>query len=115
MNSFIAKVFSGLLTYLHILIAMVLVAILVAAFVFNKNYLGFGGSGLVGTVLSVLVIFLIYVAVVGFLATVISINENLNEIRILLSINSQQPEIPTLVRSYQEAHQKTEPKIQHPL
>ncbi len=111
MNRFIAKVFSGLLTYLHVLIALILVAILVAAFIFDKNNLAPDGSGLVGTVLTVMAIFFIYVAVVGFLATVISINENLNEIRVLLSINRQPPEIQTIVRSYEEPQIKTEPKI----
>jgi len=58
-----------------------------------------------------LVVFLIYVVVVGFLTTVISINENLNEIKVLLSANGQLPTIPTLVRPYEEPQIKTEPKI----
>jgi hypothetical protein len=111
MNNFIARVFSGLLTVMHVLVAVALVGVLIAALFFNKDYPSFVGSGFVGTLLSVLVVFLIYVVVVGFLATIISINENLNEIKVLLSANSQLPTIPTLVRSYEEPQIKTEPKI----
>ena len=111
MNNFIARVFAGLLTVMHVLVAVALVGAIVAAVVFNKNYPSFIGSGFVGTLLSVFAVFLIYVVVVGFLATVISINENLNEIKALLSANNQHPTIPTLVKSYEEPQLRTEPKI----
>jgi hypothetical protein len=110
-NNFIARVFSGLLTVMHVLVAVALVGVLIAALVINKDYPSFIGSGFVGTLLSVLVVFLIYVVVVGFLTTVISINENLKEIKVLLSTNSQLPTIPSLVRPYEEPKIKTEPKI----
>ena len=114
MNNFIVRVFSVLLNVLHALVAVALIVVLISTFIFDRNFPNFIGSGFAGTALSVLVVFLIYVVIVGFLATVISINENLIEIKILLSANNQLPEIPTLSRSYQETHQKTEPKIQYP-
>jgi hypothetical protein len=110
-NNFIARVFSALLSVLHVSIALFLVLGLVSLFVFKSNLPSFFGWGPVGAVASFLIVFFLYVLIVGFLATVVSINDNLNAIKLILSSTPSQPDIPTLSRSSQETTNRLEPRV----
>ena len=112
MNNFIARIFSGLLSFLHALVALILViGGLLNIFFFKYDISAIWGRNLFTTILIFGLFFFIYVIVVGFLATVVSINDNLNAIKLILSSTPSQPEIPTLSRSPQETANRLEPRV----
>jgi len=81
MNTFFADIFSTLLKLLHILVILGLVI-----FVGMSNSYSSGPLSLVYAI----VLFIVYVVIVGFISVVLSMHENLAAIRKLMEINSAQ-------------------------
>ncbi len=86
MNKFIAKIFSELLSIIHIIVIGLLVYIIFEYHqnqknLFSNTFLDEYIKTTISFYLIIFSIFIFYVLVVGTVSTVISINENLTEIR----------------------------------
>jgi hypothetical protein len=77
MNGFIARIFSGLLTVLHVIV----VVGVILALIFGAQV---PGTSSYSPSIGIIIFFFIYVVIVGFLTVVVSINENLTEMKQIL-------------------------------
>jgi cell division protein FtsX len=92
MNAFITSIFSGIVSSLHFLVVGGLIALVIKYHQVKEQFVSVFGNiaqndEFVYTIIFVL--FLFYVFTMGLLSTIISINENLNEINSNLKMNKQ--------------------------
>jgi len=91
MNKFVARIFGGMLSFLH---SIVIVVLIIGLYQYSKNEetlaaaLGPNVYDKAYVYTIALLVFLVYVLFVGMLSTFVSINEHLEEIKTKLSNNS---------------------------
>lgn len=117
MNNFVARVFSGMLSLLHFLVGAILVGGLIFDFIRPESYSKAIGGSMFMQFLALLGVFLLYIIIVGFFATIVSMNDNLNEIKTILrqiskdEYSKEETDSIPVLHNQREKSFRQEPKI----
>lgn len=100
MNKFIADIFSLILTVLHVIVAIALIFVVTT-------------SASTQVTVGAVIIFVLYVVIIGFISVVLTMNENIANILKILEKNTIQSKQSTenIVGNVVDRNTRLEPKI----